>query len=196
MADIVKLIYKGDEMVQWGGSASVDPATTTTVGTVRVATTSEFNNWTEKWSNDEYLLATVPQIRNRVSLKTSQFNEGNIVRLEPTAKWDTKTANVILTSWALITVNWTRQVVNGQQINYVEIPQATKISWSQYFPGKNWDTNSSNYYETLQELYYVSGSWYYDVSYSFESDWSYTWNDVVSSAKRMTISTTQIRASY
>lgn len=196
MADIVKLIYKGDEMAQWGGSASVDPATTTTVGTVRVATSSEFNNWTEKWSNNEYLLATVPQVRNKVGLKTSQFNEGNIVRLEPTAKWDSKTANVLLTSWALITVNWVRQVVNGQQINRIDIPQAKKISWSHYFPGKNWDTNSSNYYEVLQELYYVSGSWYYDVSYSFESDWSYTWNDVVPGAKRMTIDTTQIRASY
>lgn len=49
-------------------STPVQPAkaNTTAVGTVRVATDTEFNNGTDQWSNDEYLMATVSQIKANV----------------------------------------------------------------------------------------------------------------------------------
>ena len=40
-----------------------EQADTSTVWTVRVATQAEFNAGTEQWDNDEYLMATIPQIK-------------------------------------------------------------------------------------------------------------------------------------
>ena len=63
-----ELYRYNDVTEEWGVITTNEPtnpeqADTSTVWTVRVATQAEFNAGTEQWENDEYLMATIPQIK-------------------------------------------------------------------------------------------------------------------------------------
>lgn len=92
MADIVKLIYKGDEMAQGGGSGSAPQATTEVIGTVRGATSTEVNNASETGSQWELLIMNPNQIKwadKNLRLESTELNVSN------TATWAAGTRNEI-----------------------------------------------------------------------------------------------------
>lgn len=79
-------------------------ASTTTIWTVRVATDTEFNNWTDQWSNNEYLVATPSQIHSvsptmhivDIDQHTDSINTA----------WQSKSKSYTVTHWWLISVRW------------------------------------------------------------------------------------------
>lgn len=63
-----ELYRYNDVTEEWGVVTTNEPtnpeqASTSAVGTVRVATDTEFNAGTEQWSNDEYLMPSIPQVK-------------------------------------------------------------------------------------------------------------------------------------
>lgn len=105
MADIVKLIYKGDEMAQ-GGGGSTPMASTTVIGTVRKATSTELNNWTSTWSQWEVLVTTPAQVKEVASKKATTSAIG-VVRWATDAEamnWDYRGSEgelLVVTPWQI-----------------------------------------------------------------------------------------------
>ena len=64
-----ELYRYNDVTEEWGVVTTNEPtnpeqASTSAIGTVRVATQAEFNAGTEKWSSGEYLVPTIPQVKS------------------------------------------------------------------------------------------------------------------------------------
>lgn len=185
MADIVKLIYKGDEMAQGGGSASVDPATTSSAWTVKIATDAQFKAWTEK-SWDDYLMPTIPQLftynlYRKGSLEFSDWTNN----IQLTEKWQNISKTFTMPENWIFVVFYTKEFIEWNRVNLVNVQ------------GSNWSSM------TLSETNIMTFSWsirYYEhncyfaekwttitVSFSSESEWSYSWSDVASWAKKVSL---------
>ena len=86
-----------------------EQASTSAIGTVRVATQAEFNAGTEQWDNDEYLMATIPQVK---SIKpTLKYMELGLYKQESTAWWFTfeftlPHDGIMVVQWNDVYQNW------------------------------------------------------------------------------------------
>lgn len=122
MADIVKLIYKGDEMAQWGWWSSTPIATDSVIWSVRLATTQEFNNRDNTWSQWETLVLNINQISNLIDSNQLSLYSQAVTWVRDTATWEDVRASVTYTppKDGFVIVEWTEHIVNGNAQNYLE----------------------------------------------------------------------------
>lgn len=133
MADIVKLIYKGDEMAQGGGSGSAPQATTSVIGTVRGATSTEVSNAAETGSEWELLIMTPYQIK--FADKNLQLQSESL-SVQNTATWAAGTRNEISYSfprdWFAI-LEWDEIIKDWYAQN--------DLDWNDTYYFVTWDSN-------------------------------------------------------
>ena len=181
MADIVKLIYKGDEMAQWGGSGSTPQATTSTIGTVRVATYAEAKaHVSDTWSQWEYLMTPLGYVNDA----WIYYYWSDISSSTATGKWTTVTMQIPAHRW-LVPIRWRHQF-----INWVEVNKLTVSWWWATYKVAGTTRNASwteSFIEDVTELYFVHGWSSEPFTVSLEMlDNSYDFASVDSKAKRFT----------
>lgn len=181
MADIVKLIYKGDEMAQWGGSASVDPATTSTVGTVRVATSSEWDNGTATWSKWEYLMAPI----NRIKSLRIKEDGWSVKTINATAKWVEVTDTVNIDAWTIFSVTTPLLFVSWQDVVSHSISWATKLVSMNIPTTNSYSWNTLTLWAEISELWIATQSWEHTLSLTLADVWTYTIAELPASLKRL-----------
>lgn len=171
MADIVKLIYKGDEMAQWGGSSTPN-ADTTTIWSVRVATQVEYTSSSDTWSNWEFLILPKTQIRRYQNLQLKWSTTSQTV----SAKWSS--AEIALNNRWIYFVQWRRIVRNWTAVNSLSTEWSiTKIGGTEV--NMSWD-----YEEFHVDTFYCNSISWAKFVLTF-NEWSYDFDWLQSSRKKI-----------
>ena len=87
------------------------------IGTVRVATDAEFSAWTEQWSNDEYLMATVWQIKSNIPSNDLHITNINQTSSSIQNKWETVSLSYEVPRAWFISIGWEYFVNNWNELN-------------------------------------------------------------------------------
>lgn len=184
-----ELYRYNDVTEEWGVVTTNEPtnpemADEDTIWTVRVATDAEFNAGTEQWENDEYLMATVPQVKSMTpKFKYTALN--NLYKQENTQWWFTFSFDLdydgwIIVQWSDVYENWDLAIYlrrpNNELSNFWNTPkmdlnQVVPSSWTQvvqrieYITCKKW-TNKlqiiNNYSTTRNARIDILWLRYYD----------------------------------
>lgn len=104
-------------------------ASESAIGTVRVATDAEFEAWTDQWSNDEYLMATLSQIKSLIP--SLQLNKTTINQSSATSKvwWTTLSKSYTTTKAWFITVEWYEETSWGSTDVIFSVDNASYFYW-------------------------------------------------------------------
>lgn len=145
MADIVKLIYKGDEMAQWGGSSTTPQATTSVIWTVRGATDAEIRENTWTGSNGELLVMTP------YSITKLKFADSYYLHWE---SWWPKYSTQISSAEQTTTLT----IDNNEYIHYV--PGILIVEWDEYV--FNWQSQNTLTIANEENHYWYSASSFYE----------------------------------
>lgn len=194
MADIVKLIYKGDEMAQWGGSSTTPQATTSVIGTVRWATDAEIRANTGTWSNGELLVMTPYSVKKLKFVDSYNLSwSSGWPKYSTQISWAEQTTTLVIDNNetihyvpGILIVEWDEYIFNGQSQNTLTIENEENHYWysaSSFYEKvescsvKVWSTT---YYPEMKihhrDLVYISGQG--DPTFTLSNDWtdsSITW---------------------
>lgn len=152
-------------------STPVQPAQASDVaiGTVRVATDAEFSAGTDQWSNDEYLMATVSQIK--ANIPENNLHVQNIwAQTDPISYWQEKSISFNVTKPWFITIYYYYYYDSSLQSNANRIT----ASWTATPTPVNWDFPNVN--GSMNRTYAVwvwtatfTGSWRDGTSVTWQS---------------------------
>lgn len=169
-----ELYRYNDVTEEWGVVTTNEPtnpeqASTSAIGTVRVATQAEFNAGTEKWENDEYLVATIPQIKANIP-ENNLHIQSIWTQTDSISFWQSKSISFEVTKPGFITLFYYYYYDSSLQSNANRIT----ASWTATPTPVNWDFPNVNgaMYRTYAVWVWTAtftGSWRDNTSVTWQS---------------------------
>ena len=145
------------------------------IGTVRVATDAEFSAGTDQWSNDEYLMATVSQIK--ANTPSMDLNITHIWQYSQAIHvWETKSLTFNVTKPWFILVGFTHLYKSSATPKRINVVSWSSTWWSVIEMSRA--TLYNDNYTWWVDIYttYAVPAWTFTLTWSFREEYT-SWNE-------------------